>query len=127
MRLSGLGWSATAGLGRCLGGAVRALATVLGEVAEQRVHMVERGSIDDVAARTLLRHQAGVRQLLQVERQRVGGDAQSLGHRPWRETGAAPNDQGPEHLEPHRLGQRGERTDDVFFFHYSSLLEEWKR
>src|SRR5438105_3147832 len=101
-------WSALARGRRGFEGAVRALAAVLGEVAEQRVHVAERGAVDDVAAETLLSDQARVRQLFQVERQRVGRDPQPLGHCTGGESLLARDYQGAEHLQPDGLRQSGQ-------------------
>src|SRR4051794_36073002 len=96
-------WWSAAGIGRCLDGAVGALATVLREVTEQLVHAIEGGSVDDVAAGALLRHQPGVGQLFEVEGQGVRRDAQTLGHGSRRQAGRTSDDQGSEHLQAYRL------------------------
>src|SRR6476469_6724367 len=70
----------------------RAFAAVLGEVAEQGGHLPELGAVDQVAAGALHPDQAGMHQLLEVERQRAGRDAQALGHRPGREALRAGDD-----------------------------------
>lgn len=59
---------------RCAGTAV------LRHVAQEAVHAVEGGAVDQIAARTLLRHQTRVRQLLQMKRQCGVGCLQCLGH-----------------------------------------------
>ena len=75
-------WAMSIAGRRCLlDGASRALAAVLGEVAEQAFMSLERRPVDDVSAGALLRHQPGIGELLQVERQRVRRDVQGLGHR----------------------------------------------
>ena len=71
----------------------------------------------------LLRDQPGVGQLLQVERQRGAGDPQCFRHRAGRQPVRAGHDERAEHLQAHRLGQRGKRPDDVVVFHDSRILE----
>ena len=53
----------------------------------------------------------------------LGGIAEAFGHRARRQSGAARDHQGPEHLQANRLGQRGQRADDVFLFHDSTIVE----
>ena len=84
---------------------------------------VEGGSVDDVPARSLLRHQAGMGQFLEMERQGVRRDSEPLGHRARRQAGSASDDQGSKDLKPYGLCQCCERLDDVFFFHSSILVE----
>jgi len=124
MNLSGELGSA-AGVGRCLDGAVGALTTVFGQVAEQRVHAIESGSVDDVSAGPLLRHQPGVGEFLEVERQGVRRDAQPLGHGPGRQSGRPSDDERSEHLQAYGLREGCQRLDDVFLFHRSTIVEVW--
>ena len=64
----------------------RALAAVLGQIAQQAAHAREVGAVDQVAALLFDADQSGMRQLLQVEGQRIAGDvelpAMTLGVRP---------------------------------------------
>src|ERR1035441_266350 len=82
-----------------------ALTTVLGEIPEQRVHVIERSAVDDVSARALLRNQSCIRQLLEMKRQRAAGDVGSLGYGSRRQSGLTPKYQGPKYPQPDRLGQ----------------------
>src|SRR4030095_10115677 len=55
-------------------GADLALAAVLREIAQERIHALERGSIDETAALALLADQACIHQLFQLEGQHCGRD-----------------------------------------------------
>src|SRR3989344_777834 len=131
-RLWVVGWellgrrSALAGGGGLVGPAGGALAAVLGQVGQQVVHGGKRGAVDQVAALALLAHQARVGQLLEVERQRVGRNAQLLGQPAGREPLLARHHQGAEHPQAHFLGQGGEGSDDIGFLHGSIIQQKLK-
>src|SRR4051812_42389077 len=121
MVFSGRG-SALAGFGGT-DGAASAPAAVLGEIAEHCVHLVERSAVDDVPARTLLGHQAGVGELLEVKRQGVRRHVERLGDRPRREAGRASHDKRSEHLQADRLREGSQCVDNFALFHISMLSE----
>src|SRR5258708_34466517 len=121
-----MGWSLFV-----LGGAVHrggveaagALAAVLGQVAEQRVHPVVRRPVDEIAAGPRLGPQSGVGQFLQMEGQRGGGDVERIGHRARREAGPAGHYKRAKHPQAQWLRQSGKRADRVGFLHASTILE----
>ena len=105
-----------------------ALAAVFGEIAEQAVHAGVVGAVDQVAALLFDRDQACVRQLLQVEGERVAGHAELLGQHAGREAGQAGHDQRAEGAQALRMGEGAEGGDDMIFIHDSIiqlLLNRW--
>ena len=96
---------------------------MLGQVAQQRGHVVEGSAVDQVPAIALLRDQPGMRQLLEVKGQRRGGHVQLRAQVTRGEAPGAGHHQGAEHTQAHRLGQGGEGFDNVLLFHCSTIIE----
>ncbi|AMO24583.1 hypothetical protein UC35_19250 [Ramlibacter tataouinensis] len=99
------------------------MTAVLGQEAEQTVHLLEIRPIDQVAARTLLGDQACVQQFLEMERQRGWRHFEVLGQHSGCEARAACDHQFPEHPQPHGLCKRQERGNHICFFHISMIVE----
>ena len=93
------------------------------EVSEQRGHVIELRAVDQAAPAALVRHQLGVHQLLEVERQRRRRHAQRGRQGPGRQPQRRGAHQGTKHPQPHGLGQCGQRGDGGFFFHLSIFME----
>ena len=87
------------------------LAAVGGQVAEQRVDMVERGPIDEAAPVALLGYQAGIHELLEVKRQRRWRDVGAFGHHARGHSAGASHDQSPKDLQAQRVRERGQRSE----------------
>src|SRR5882724_10856849 len=103
----------------------RALAAMGREVVEQLVHLPDRRPIDEVAALALLCHQPRVGQFSQMKRQCRGRNVEHGGQRSRAHALRAGADQRAKDAEANRLGERRERSDGGFFFHYSILVEIW--
>ena len=85
------------------------------QVREHRVHLRVRGAIDQIAAVALLRHKAGMNELLQVERQGRRRDAEFGAERAGRQAKRPGDNEGAKHAQPARLGQRRQRLDHAVF------------
>jgi hypothetical protein len=112
--------------GRRAFGAAASAAAVLGEVGDQRVHRVEVGAVDDVAAVLRGPDQPRVRQFLQVKRQRRRGDVEPPGDGTGGKPGWTGLDQQAEQREARLLRERGEPGDGVgvvIGFHVSNIIE----
>ena len=93
------------------------------EVGEQAVHLLDGRAVPQIAALARLRHQAGVHQLLQVERQRRARQVQHDGQLTRRQALGRSADQGAKDAQAHALCQGSERNDGGFFFHISIFVE----
>ncbi|ANN72209.1 hypothetical protein BAU08_13445 [Bordetella bronchialis] len=94
---------------------------MFGQVAEQAIHPVVVGAIDQVATLLLAVDQAGMRQLLEVERERIARHAQMLCQNAGRKafgTGHYKRTKCPEAL---RVRQRRQCEHCVVFFHDSPI------
>ena len=80
-------------------------------------------AVNQVAAIAGLCHQARIRQFLEMERQGVAGDFQLLDDGPWGQPIRPGDNQGTEHAQAVRLGQRRKRFDDFIVFHDSIIVE----
>jgi hypothetical protein len=99
------------------------LTTVLREEAQNGIHPLVLCTVDQMAAHSLLTDQLRRHQLFQVKGQCVCRQAQFF-HQISRGQSLWPFDhQGPKNLQSMGLSQRRERFDDVFFFHFSIILE----
>lgn len=96
---------------------------MLREVAEQVVHLLEIGAIDQVAAVTLLRDETGPLQFLQVERERGAGYFERFAHAARRFAFGARHDQRAKDAKAHGLGQCGKAFNGFCFFHISIIVE----
>jgi hypothetical protein len=106
---------------------VGSLTALVRQVGEERAHGGEVGRVDERAPVAADPHQAGLAELLQVERERRGREAEGAGDR----AGGEPAIPGPheqaEHLEPALLGEGAERADYVLVrHHFSIIMEIWK-
>jgi hypothetical protein len=95
-----------------------ALAAVLGDVSEERVHAAIIGSVTDRSTLACCSHEAGPAQLRQMEGQSRCRDFESLGDRTGGHTFRTFPHQQSENGEPSFLGQRGERLNRVILISY---------
>lgn len=109
-----------------VGGARRPLATVFSKVSEQLVHALVVGSINQVAAGSLLCHQSSIDEFLKMKRQSGRWDGQSFLEGARGEAIVARHDQGSKNLEPQGLGKRSQRLNHVFCFHNSRIIEIYR-
>ena len=96
---------------------------MLGQVAEQVIHVLERRAVNEMTSIALLADQIGVHQLFKVEGQCGGGHLQLRRQISRREPLRACNNQGAKDTQTHGLGQCGEGFDDVLLFHISIVIE----
>ena len=99
------------------------LATVLGEIRQNRIHADVLSPINQVAATSLLRYQICVHQFFQMKRQRVRGHAQQRCNQRLCEPFMPLYHQRKEYLEAVVLSQRYNCFNDLFMFHNSTLMK----
>src|SRR5262249_23560569 len=120
--LGALGPRRLAGCGGA--GITRSLATVFSEIGEQRVHGLEARGIDHRAAVAANRDQSSPAQTVEMEGERVRREFESVGHLACRHSLRPGLHKQPKHLEAIVLGERGERSDNICFFHISTNIEK---
>ncbi|KXJ66263.1 hypothetical protein AXY46_12065 [Achromobacter xylosoxidans] len=94
---------------------------MFGEVAQQAIHLREVRAIDQISTLLLKGDKAGMRQLLQVEGQRVARDAELIGHDAGHETAEAGNHEGAKHAQTLGMGQGAEGENSLRFMHCSII------
>src|SRR5438477_10728625 len=97
------------GDGGCTGAAT---ATVLGEVADELVHVLEVRAVDDEAAVLAAAHEAGAGEVREVKRERGRRQLELLANPSGRQPFGPGLDQEAVGLETRLLGKGGERVDD---------------
>src|SRR5262245_25434544 len=100
-----------------------ATAAVLGEVADQCVHVVEVSGVDDEAAFLAVANQAGVREVRQMEGERCRRELQSLSDRACGQPLRPCLNQKSEDRETGLMRQRRKRCDCLCRFHVSRIVE----
>ena len=113
-RLSGVGDAASGG---------GALAAILRQIGEQRVHDGISGRIDQGAALPAEGHEIGVLELVQVERQRRRRKPEPLADLSRGQPLRAGLHQQPEDIEARLVGERDKGRDSGHLFHSSNILE----
>ncbi|GAB3104669.1 hypothetical protein GCM10027288_12000 [Bordetella tumbae] len=73
---------------------------MLREISKQSIHLREIGAVNQVASLLLDIDQAGVRELLQMKRQRVTGHAELIGQDTGGKPGKAGHHQSAERAQP---------------------------
>jgi hypothetical protein len=121
----GMSWVMMSAFTGCchVGQASLALAAVLGQKTQHRVHAVKLGTVNQIPAAALLRDQIGMQQLFQVKRQGRRRDGQLLRQRSRGQPDRALHHQQAEYLQTVRLRQCGQGFDNVFIFHISIIME----
>lgn len=104
-----------------------ALAAMLGQVADQAVHVTVLGAVDQVAALLLDGNEASVGQFLQVEGQGIAGHAELIGEDAGRASFRPGDDQGAEYTQSLRVGQRTQGGNGLIFIHYSMIQQLWNQ
>ena len=94
---------------------------MLRQVAKQAVHPREVCAVDQVSPLLLSRHQASMRQLFQVERQRIAGKFELVGHDARHEARRSCHHQRAEDAQALGMGKCRKRGYDVFFDHHGYL------
>ena len=96
---------------------------MLGQIAQQSIHVRKGGSVIEVAAVALLADEVRVQQFFEVKGQGGCWNRQL----PTQITRSEPlmtcDHQGPKNAQSHGLGQGGQRLDDRLFFHFSRMIE----
>src|ERR1043166_8577933 len=106
------------------GGTRTATATaVLREVTDEFIHVLEIGAVDDEAAFGTAAHEAGAREVREMERERGGRQLELLANQPRRQSCGSGFDQQAVDLETSFLCQGSERVDRLCHFHISRIME----
>src|SRR5216684_3106999 len=108
------------GGGGCTGAAA---ATVLGEVADELIHVLEVRAVDDEAAVLAAAHEAGAGEVREMKRERGRRQLEFFADASRRQPFGPGLDQQPVRLEARLLGEGGERVDDLRHFHISRIME----
>jgi hypothetical protein len=103
--------------------AVRTAATVLGEVRDEPVHVLEVGGIDYEAPLLLARSQSRTGKVRQVKGKRSGRQSKTLTNSPGCHAFGASFHQQSEDREAAFLSQSGECFDRLCHFHISNNIE----
>src|SRR5438067_1501754 len=96
---------------------------VLREVADEFVHVLEVGAIDDEAAFLAASYQSGAREMGEVKRQGRRRQIELLADAPRGETVGTCLDEQTVDLQARLLRESGERVDDLCHFHSSRIVE----
>src|ERR1051325_3334862 len=106
------------------GGTRTATATaVLREVTDEFIHVLEIGAVDDEAAFGTAAHEAGAREVREMERERGGRQLELLANQPRRQSCGSGFDQQAVDLETSFLCQGSERVARLCHFHISRIME----
>jgi len=105
-----------------IAGVARATA-VFGEISDQPIHRRKVGAVMDKPALLARADETGVRELLQMERQRRGRHAEHLRDASRRKTLGATFDEQPEQRESRFLRKGGKRSDSDTQIHISNNIE----
>src|SRR5438270_2327480 len=100
-----------------------ATAAVLREVTDERVHVLEVGAIDYVAALLPAAQEPGAREVREMEGERGAGQLELVGDLAGGQVFGPRFDKQPIDLEPRFLRQRRERVDNLRHFHISRIVE----
>lgn len=124
MPLEEAGWRAACRAGAGLGSLTsRARAAMLGKVSEQAIHLGEIRAVDQIPALLLDADQGCVRKLLQVERQRVAGNAKPFGHDTWCKAVGPRDDKRTKHAQALGMGQGIQGSNGLIFIHQSIIQQ----
>jgi hypothetical protein len=102
---------------------LQALAAVLGQIIEQRVHRRKTGRIDHRPAVSPHRHKPRLSKAIKMKRQGVRGHIECLSDLSGRHAFWSCLDEQAEGVKPAVLRKRGQSRDGIFLSHTSTNIE----